>query len=183
MKDKAERNERFFEEYRSLRKNLSELNSEIQSLTSKQRELHDKKSTVEREIESMRKIITAIVDEDADPIELKLRGLEDVKNNNLWNQISDLQERIKHLSLTSPGSAYPLGQVSLAPSNTIMPLTTISNLNSIYTTSGNMGSVYSSPSGTMHNTLHDTSYVSDQYDLPLKTYGSACPLDRLTDQA
>lgn len=182
MKDKAERNERFFEEYRSLRKNLSELNSEIQSLTFKQRELHDKKSTVEREIESMRKIITAIVDEDADPIELKLRGLEDVKNNNMWNQISDLQERIKHLSLTSPGSAYPLGQVSLGSQSMSMPLTSISIPNSIYTT-GNMGSVYNSPSGTMHNTLHDTSYVSDQYDLPLKTYGSACPLDRLTDQA
>lgn len=81
---KAERNEKLFREYRELTAKKASIVLEIEALQDEINRKHDKHRNIVKECDIMRKIITAVIEDDADPTEIKLKGPETLSSD-LWS--------------------------------------------------------------------------------------------------
>jgi chromosome segregation ATPase len=82
--NKAMRNEDYFEQYRRKQKDLRSLKNQMEELELAVSNKRNQMSDLKRELEIMRRIITAVIDQDIDPTEARLRGTDDLFED-MWD--------------------------------------------------------------------------------------------------
>ena len=75
----------YFEEYRNKISAVAELQTEIDLLKNRIGELRKNSTSLSREIEGMRRIITVMIDHGMDPVEAKLRTDPSDRMDSLWD--------------------------------------------------------------------------------------------------
>lgn len=80
---KADRNERFFEEYRQKRLHLQNLNDQHRQAEQLVNDIRNEISKTNDEIHQMRRVITSVIENDVDPTQAKLAGVDESMDS-LW---------------------------------------------------------------------------------------------------
>jgi hypothetical protein len=81
--DKALRNEEYFEQYRSKKASLAAMKDQLTDLECAVSDKKNQIANLKTELESMRKIITAMIEQGVDPTEVRLRGTEELSDD-IW---------------------------------------------------------------------------------------------------
>lgn len=100
--DKAQRNEEFFEEYRRKRAALADKQNEMYALEASARAMRTEICELNQELDQMRRVITAMIEGDLDPVQAKLAGTEEIRDV-MWDHTSI--HRLNSLSLNDMSQA------------------------------------------------------------------------------
>ena len=132
----------YFEEYRNKISAVAELQTEIDLLKNRIGELRKNSTSLSREIEGMRRIITVMIDHGMDPVEAKLRTDPSDRMDSMW----DWKDHI----VTNTGAISATGSMSMATGTTT--ITGAGSSNGIYSivTGGSI------PPYVSHGTAHIT---------------------------
>lgn len=109
--DRTLRNEDYFEEYRRKKAAHVVLESQIRELEGEMMAKRIEMSDLRSELETMRKIITAIIDQGIDPTEARLRGTDDI-NDSLWGS-DDINDSLWNLNIRKSGDTTVAYDTSL----------------------------------------------------------------------
>ena len=112
----------YFEEYRNKISAMAELHTEMDLLKNRIDKLQKNSTSLSREIEGMRRIITVMIDQGMDPVEVKLRTDPSDRMDSMW----DWKDHI----VTNTGVIGATGSMSMATGTTT--ITGAGSSNGIY---------------------------------------------------
>lgn len=91
----------FFEQYRSKKLEIENLKSQLRILDDDAQRLRQNIRNINEEVESMRKIITTMIDNGWDPVEAKLRTEETDRQFSFWSALTEDSNMISSITLQS----------------------------------------------------------------------------------
>jgi hypothetical protein len=119
--NKIQSMQEYFENYRKLKDSARELSDTINEQDLQIAVQRDRLHSMYRDISSMRKVITEMIENDLDPVEVTMRNDISELNGNLWRSDDVGYVTIDNTTgLLNPGSGYKL-RTFAAPSSAAVP--------------------------------------------------------------
>lgn len=128
---RAERNEQFFEEYRQKKAQREQLRAKAKELEHESIRLRGHMSSIDFEIDNMRRIITSMIDDGVDPTHAKLVGVDHM-NDDMWNNIPSRSYNYPSMSLSIDTLSHSMGAVGAVGASYNSVLTTDNTWTSLH---------------------------------------------------